>query len=316
MTHRWFERPAFAGRILLVAAAAWAVGSGAHAQRPLVGESIVPQGEFLGEAPSTGLLLDADSAPGRPSYDPMIAAPYGDDSQFESNDFNQTRPVNWISGPYLRSGVNFVLGDDLFDVDQKTGYGISGGFRQPLGPEIGGDRFFFDLGGSYQDAYGEATPVNFGGRQITSIGGVVVGDIIVPNAFAATLEEARRGSLHAALGWYWGAPLDSRRADPQLRFATRIGGRVGHLRGGYQEALIIAPPAANQTIDPVFYQKTDTYGGLYAGTEAILLKRDLTFGHFQWTVDAEFANDWVNIGNIWEGNLGTASVMLGFMLSR
>lgn len=269
----------------------------------------------LEAAPAEPLALGEALATG-PSHDMLMSAPYGDDLEFDRSDFAQTRPVNWISGPYLRSGVNFVLGDDLFDQEQKTGYGISGGYRQPLGPEIGGDRWFFDLGGSYQDAYGEATPINMGGRRITTVAGVVVSDVVVPNAFATTLEEARRGSLHAAIGWFWGPPLDSRTADPQIRIASRIGGRVGHLRGGYTDALIIAPPAANQTIDPVFYRKTDTYGGFYAGTEAILLRRDFTYGQFQWTVDGEFANDWVNIGNIWKGNLGTASVMMGFMLSR
>lgn len=290
----------------------------ANAQEPFAGEhaaaAAAAQQELLGATQAEGLMAEPVTGTVAPQY-----AGYGVDDRYGGYDGDglaQTRPVNWISGPYLRGGVNFVLGEDLFDVDQKAGYGISGGFRQALGPEIGGDRMFFDLGGSYQDAYGEATPVNVGGRRITTVAGVVVQDVVVPDAFATTLEELRRASVHASIGWYWGSPVDNRGDDPQLRFATRLGGRVGHVRGGYTDALIIAPPAANQTIDPVYYQKTDTYGGLFVGTEAILLQRQFTFGHFQWTVDGEFANDWINIGNIWDGSLGTASVMTGFMLSR
>ena len=57
-------------------------------------------------------------------------------------------------------------------------------------------------------------------------------------------------------------------------------------------------------------------GPHWPGTEAILLNRQTQFGHFQWTVDGEFANDWINIGDIWDGSLGTASVMMGFFFSR
>lgn len=262
---------------------------------------------FMSQAPADALLLGGADA---------TVGTYATDSGFPEAGVATVRPVNWISGPYLRGGVNFVLGDSLFDAEQETGYGISGGWRQPLGPEIGGDRFFFDLGGSYQESAGAASPVSIGGREILTLAGVVLSDTIVPNAFATSLEEVRRGSLHAAIGWFWGAGIDNASMDPQIRIATRFGGRVGHARGGFTDALIVAPPGPNETIDPVYYNKTDTYGGLFVGTEAILLQRQYSFGHFQWTVDGEFANDWINIGNVWEGSLGTASVMMGFMLSR
>lgn len=285
----------------------------AQAQNPFLSENIVApavaEQELLGAAPASGLLVD-------PAVTPAQAVYGGLDEGYETNSVPPTRPVNWISGPYLRAGVNFVIGEDIFDVSQETGYGITGGVRQALGPELGGDRFFFDLGGSYQDAYGEATPITIGGRRITTVAGIVIQDIVVPNAFSVTLEEVRRASAHGAIGWYWGEPLDNRGADPQVRVATRIGGRVGHARGGYHEALIVAPPNANQTYDPTYYAKTDTYGGVFIATEAILLNRQTSFGLFQWTVDGEFANDWINIGEIWDGSLGTASVMMGFMLSR
>jgi hypothetical protein len=272
---------------------------------------------LLGEAPSDQLLLDA-----APAAQAAPFAGYVSDSEFDAEAPPVVRPVNWISGPYLRGGVNFVIGESIFDQRQDVGYGISGGYRQPLGPEIGGDRFFFDLGGSYQEARGIATTQNIQGTQLTRINGVVVDADFFPTAFSATLEELRRGSLHAALGWFWGEGLDNRSRDPQIRVATRVGGRVGHARGGFDiQQHIFAPPPPNIattiTLDRDFFNRTDTYGGLFVGTEAILLQRQFSFGHFQWTLDGEFANDWIELGEgRWEGSLGTASVMMGFMLSR
>lgn len=305
-------------------AAGLVIGAGAGAQEleALEEDAAFSTDPFVSEAPAgTSLFGDASM--------PMSA--YAAESGFAEEGVPAVRPVNWISGPYLRGGVNFVLDDNIFDVDQGTGYGISGGWRQPLGPEIGGDRFFLDLGGSYQEAIGEASPVLIDGLQTgTTVDVTDPDDVgaqsfsIQTNAFQTTLEELRRGSLHAALGWFWGPGLDNRSCDPQLRFATRIGGRVGHARGGYAEQRLLPPSAPTQVGNfrttfenrPVYYQKTDTYGGLFVATEAILLQRQYSFGHFQWTVDGEFANDWINIGNVWDGSLGTASVMMGFMLSR
>jgi hypothetical protein len=290
----------------------------AAAQDPFLRENAVvaaaAEQELLGAAPVSGVIVD-------PAVTPAQAV-YGLDEGYETVSPPPVRPVSWISGPYLRSGVNFVLGGDVFDVKQETGWGISGGFRQPLGPELASDRFFFDLGGSFQNSYGEATPITVNGRLTTTPNNPNIPPFVstAVDAYSVTLEELRRASVHAALGWYWGPLTDNRNMDPQVRIATRVGGRVGHVRGGYHEALIIAPPVppAGTTvdIDPFYYQKTDTYGGLFVGTEAILLNRQTQFGHFQWTVDGEFANDWINIGEIWDGSLGTASVMMGFMLSR
>jgi hypothetical protein len=304
-----------------VVLAASTVGIEAQAQDPFLnGGGVAPaiaEQELLGAAPTAGLMVD-------PAVTPAQAIYGGLDEGYETNSVPSTRPVNWISGPYLRGGVNFVIGEDIFDVSQETGYGITGGIRQALGPELGGDRFFFDVGGSFQDSYGEATPISVDGRRTTTLNIPNVQPIVSvttdPNAFLVTLEELRRASAHAALGWYWGSPMDNRSADPQVRVATRIGGRVGHVRGGYHNALVIAPPVppANTTIeiDPFYYKKTDTYGGVFIATEAILLNRQTSYGLFQWTVDGEFANDWINIGEIWKGSLGTASVMMGFTLSR
>ena len=264
---------------------------------------------MLGAAPTSGLLVD-------PAVTPAQAVD-GMGEEYETSNLSQTRPVSWISGPYLRSGVNFVIGDDIFDVKQETGWGISGGFRQPLGPELASDRFFFDLGGSYQNSQGETTAKLFDSRRITELQGVVIQTVDVPNAFSVKLDELRRGSVHSAIGWYWGEPLDQRGADPQVRIATRVGGRVGHVRGSFQKTLLAPPPNANQRYERPLFEETDTYGGLYIGTEAILLNRQTIYGLFQWTLDGEFANDWIDLANFRDdASLGTASVMMGFMLSR
>jgi len=223
------------------------------------------------------------------------------------------RPINWISGPYFKSGVAMVLADGVVE-NQDAGYTISGGLRQALGPDLGGDRLFLDLGGSYLSAFG-TTVRNTAGLRVTSISGFVINEEIVADAFTTTLDEVRRGSVHAALGWYWGSPLDNRSADPQVRVATRFGGRVGHVRGRFGDDVPLIMPGANQTISRI-YGKTDTFGGLFVGTEAILLQRDTSVGHIQWTLDGELANDWIEFEAFEAGTMGTASIMLGFMLSR
>jgi hypothetical protein len=58
------------------------------------------------------------------------------------------------------------------------------------------------------------------------------------------------------------------------------------------------------------------YGGLFVGTEAILLQRQYAIGHIQWTLDGQYAHDWIDIGGRWDGDLSVGSVMMGFMLSR
>ncbi len=312
----------------LVVAVAFAIGawtcSGARAQELLEGDALSLPQDILGAAPDGSVMLDAQPAPMTPydagpyaaaPYDAGVGSSYGADQLCDAASIGPTRPVNWISGPYLRGGVNFALDDELFDADQKAGYGIIGGYRQPLGPQIGGDRFFFDLGGSFQNSYGESTPRGTPGRRITTIANITLEDAVIQNLYENTLEEIRRGSAHAALGWFWGPGLDHRGWDPQVRLATRIGGRVGHARGGFSEERI-AVPNNNQTISPAAFPATDTYGGLFIGTEAILLQRQFTFGHFQWTVDGEYASDWIDFGGRWEGTLSTASVTMGFMLSR
>jgi hypothetical protein len=223
------------------------------------------------------------------------------------------QPASWISGPNLKSGVAFVLGDDIFE-GQDVGWTVSGGFRQPLGPHFG-ERSFFELGGSYLSAYGETTRPIAGTVTTFDNMGNVISRVTEAGLFDSTLKEVKRGTIHVALGWYWGDVVDNRGDDPQLRFATRFGGRLGHIRGRFAE-VATETPDADELFTYNYYGKADTTGGLFIGTEAILLARDLRIGSTAITLDGEFGNDWMEFGGWGRGSLGTASLMLGAMLSR
>jgi hypothetical protein len=94
-----------------------------------------------------------------------------------------------------------------------------------------------------------------------------------------------------------------------------VGGRWTHVRGRFEDIPLTFPPE-QATITNPDYGKTCTAGGLFVGTEAILLRRNTSIGSVAWTIDAEFANDWVEFEEFHRGSLGTASIMFGFMLSR
>ena len=243
------------------------------------------------------------------SYAPIDEAPYGAGPEDQSDLMPGDMPVSWISGPYLRYGVDFVVGEGVLEGGQKLGWGINGGFRQALAPGLAPGRMFFDFGGGYLSAVGNTHRTLPG--VATSIAGV---KSTVENAFSVNLTEVKRASIQTALGWYWGDVIDRRGDDPQLRFATRFGGRFGSARGRFLEERLASPPVGG-TLDST-YLNTDTFGGLLLGTEAILLKRSYSTCNVLWTADVEFANDWIEFGGFDSGSLGTASLMTGFMLSR
>ena len=95
---------------------------------------------------------------------------------------------------------------------------------------------------------------------------------------------------------------------------SRVGGRWGHIRGRFDDLQLVPPP--NPVAMSADYGKTDTTGGLFWGIEAIYLMRRTTLGNMAWTVDTELANDWMKFNNWNSGNVGTASFMLGFMVTR
>lgn len=224
------------------------------------------------------------------------------------------RPSNWLLGPYFKSGVNFVLGKGLLADSQETGYSIVGGVRQPIGRGLGSTNAFIDFGGSYLSAFGtltrevvgeEFSPSLVPGNPPTPVGPVDVN---------ATLDEVRRAGVHCGWGCYWGPSLDDRCSDPQLRFTTTVGGRLSHVRGSFVETPVAAIPPQNFFTTSI--TKTDTAGGLYWNTQAILLRRSSALGDMQWTLDGEFAHDWVDFSRFEKRGLGTASVLFGFLLTR
>jgi hypothetical protein len=225
-----------------------------------------------------------------------------------------SQPTNWLLGPYFKSGVNFVLGKGLLADSQDTGYSIVGGVRQFIGRGRWGGNAFVDYGGSYLSAFGTHTRdvpgEEFSPPLIPSLPPVLEGSIDV----RSTLREVQRGGAHLGLGWYWGSPLDNRCSDPQIRFTTTFGGRLSHVRGKFFNEPVIAIPDDHWFTTS--YEKTDTAGGLYLNAQAIFLNRNTVLGNLQWTVDGEFAHDWVNLGGFEKRGLGTASILFGFLLAR
>lgn len=268
-----------------------------QADSPIEGDRALQQPIIEGDEP-------AMASYGGP-YDEHFGVPPDDGSQQMG-----TRPISWISGPYIRYGVGFVVGEGILEGGQKLGWGINGGFRQPFAPGLAPGRMFFDLGGGYLSGVGNTNRILPGlATQVDD------STTTVANAYSVNLTEVKRGSVNVALGWYWGDVVDHRGQDPRLRFATRFGARYGSVRGRFLEQQILPLPNLATSMKTT-YLNTDTFGGLLLGTEAILLNRTFATCNVQWTADVEFANDWIEFGGFDSGSLGTASLMTGFMLSR
>src|SRR5690606_35944800 len=77
------------------------------------------------------LPVDDASAIGAPPVD-FATGPYGSGVVDDPSLMQPEMPINWISGPYLRYGVDFVMGDGMLEGGQKVSWGINGGYRQPL----------------------------------------------------------------------------------------------------------------------------------------------------------------------------------------
>lgn len=238
---------------------------------------------------------------------PYDAHPYGGDEYCECGPEPYSNGVAWISGPYFKAGVASAIGSDLLETGRDAGYAITGGIRQPFGPDLLNPRYFFDVGGGYLSAFGETTRITTA-TQTTNLG---VNSSINQ---LTTLDEVQRGSAHLAIGRFWGDWRDDRNRDPQVRLALRFGGRLGHIRGQFDDTPLVAPPAGATLADN--YSKTDTFGGLFLGGEAVLLERQFAFGQCKWTLEGEVANDWVDFERFHHGSFVTAAVLVGFMVSR
>lgn len=286
-------------------AAALAATRPAPAQEPLLESS--PGEPLAGESIDESLVSPApvDSLEPQP-VDAPAPAMVGDDyaaMPYSPGFGPSSQPVNWISGPYLRAGVALGIGGSVLH-SPDAGYTIAGGYRTPLGPAFD-ERLFLDAGMSYLSIFGSTTHIT-DGRSGSSAGGATP----VQDAFLSTLKEIRRLSGQVAVGWYWGDLIDYRNNDPQWRIATRFGGRLGHVRGDFDDVALIS-----STLSPN-YGRTDTQGGLFMATEAILLQRETRLGSLAWTADAELANDWVKLAGFESGSIGSATFMFGFMISR
>src|SRR4029079_2258513 len=135
----------------------------------------------------------------------------------------------------------------------------------------------------------------------------------------SSLDEIRRSSVHLALGWYLGEPIDNQGDDPQVRLAVRGGGRCGAIHGSVgPDVLLIPPPFISGTTSTVtpLHDQNDIFGGFFFGVDAILVDRQTRFGDVKLTLGSELSNDWINFSGFESGNLTTASISLGFMLSR
>jgi hypothetical protein len=281
---------------------------------PIVpGESIIGQPTGEPQQPLSVAPLDSTLAP--PVMSPLATGPADYEIADNWHGMPQTAPVSWISGPFFNAGVLFGVGGGIL-ADMTPGYTIGGGYRQPLGPEVAGDRVFFEIGGSYGSMFGTNTQF-IPETRATVIGNQVITSTTLNMNRTSTMHELREAALNTAVGWYWGPPIDDRAADPQLRFATRLGGRVGHARGRFFEEQVPVTPVLgpNEQIFVSPYEKKDTFGGFLIGQEAILLNRDYAIGHVQWTIGGQYTVDWIDLGGRFKGSLSTLALTSGFMLS-
>jgi len=267
---------------------------------------------LLDEQPLTAASPLTSSLVVDPNVAPASFEHYSSDGYETGTGSAWGQPINWTAGPYLKSGVSLALGDGMLEGDQSAGYTIAGGMRQPLPNGIAGDKVFIDLGGSYLSVFGQTNRVTAG-----SVFNVITQTTTIDaDAFASTLKEFQRATVHTAIGYYWGSPVDERNGGWDMRLATRFGGRAGQMRGRFDEVLDPALDLPTLRVTPT-HAKTDVSGGLFLGVEAIVLRQATPYGTVQWTLDSEFANDWVSFeGFKTDSNTATASIMLGFMLSR
>ena len=138
-----------------------------------------------------------------------------------------------------------------------------------------------------------------------------------------TLDEISRGSVHAALGWYY----DFSEVPEISRLVTmRFGGRLSHIHGHFRqdptEALQSAIDTANllgisfTLANDQLISKTDTAPGIFGGIELLNTRRVARGATFSFMIDSEFASDWINLKGYADGSLVTATLMFGLSVNR
>lgn len=232
---------------------------------------------------------------------------------------------NWPTfGAYVKAGPTFQLGDGFFPKNNRVGYQIAFGAREPFLPN---DRkFFLDFGGSYMSAFGEDRPRAVSGRVTRVDGGIIDNDSdkkILSEMVSLTLTDLSRASVHLALGWYFDV-VDCETC--RSRFAARFGGRLSHARGHFDEAptqdFLDFIDNRRLTLEEVVAVKnedismTDTAPGIFAGIEMAIDRRLSRTARLSFLIDGEMSNDWINLRDYAKRGLPTASLLLGINLSR
>jgi hypothetical protein len=206
---------------------------------------------------------------------------------------------------YFKAGPSFGLGG-YFNNDRRVGFSLQGGIRESFGHC---SPWFFDFGGSFQ---------TIGGRDLTTvIDGVIpnnqggIPDTPVPDAFTSTLRELRRASIQTSIGYYF-QPLSGRTYE--MLFSWRFGSRWGHAKADFER--IPADTNAAGTVPVRSFADTDDFLGIFGGVEWVLTKREFLGGDISFVVDAEVANEWIELEGLQNGVLPTASVLFGVTLRR
>lgn len=207
---------------------------------------------------------------------------------------------------YIKAGPSFSLGDGFFGDDGRVGFALIGGVREHLFPNSG--PWFLDFGGAF---------VTNGGRDETrTISGVEfqgnnLPPLQTPNAFESTLRELRRASLHTAIGFYY-QPIKEVNYD--LLFSLRFGGRLGHAKGVFDRVRLDS--TGPNVVPNKEFADNDTFYGLFVGLESVLARQEFFGGDLNLIIDAEVANDWIELGSLKKAGLPTASVLFGLTLRR
>ena len=213
---------------------------------------------------------------------------------------------------YLKSGPSLTMGDSFFGSDAKGGWQISGGIREPLLPNKQG--VFYDFGGSYLAAYGEGDTITVDGSVFNSPAEVAT----------LTLRQISRAGVHSSIGWYLHDNAKPTADGGIIRSLSsfRIGGRLSHMHGHFRELPTQAAENAGG-LESSLVERTeiingnDTSWGGFLGFE-YLFSRPMhnRGGTLSFLVDAELANDWVELSGFQKGRLPTASVLFGLSINR
>lgn len=208
-------------------------------------------------------------------------------------------------GTYFKAGPSFGLGGYFAD-DSRVGFSMQGGLRESFG---GCNPWFFDFGGSFQ---------TLGGRDLTTaIDGVIpsnqggIPDTPVTDAFTSTLRELRRASIQTSIGYYF-QPLSGRTYE--MLFSWRFGSRLGHAKADFERIAADTNPLGTEPVKS--FADSDDFLGLFGGVEWVLSKREFLGGDMSFIVDAEIANEWIELDGLQDDVLPTASVLFGVTLRR